>query len=444
MSARAGSVRARLVAIVLGGLAVAWVAVTIAVVVKADHEIEEVFDANLAQHATLLVIRLDDDLDRIDADSVVPQHKYQKPLSFQVWKHGTRLMVHSADVPPTRLSTKETGYSTVYENGENWRVFGLWDPKHEYLVQVRDALDDRRHVILDIVKGLAVPLVIAPPLFALLVWVGTGRALRPLARVSAEIARRDPGYLDPLEGEVPGEIAPVVERLNELLARLRDSLESERRFTADAAHELRTPLAALRAHVQVAQGARDEAERAKALAGALAGVERATHVAEQLLTLARLEQGAWKEAAEPFDLRRLAAECVADRAGAAATRRIALALDGETKATARGHAGLVAIALGNLLDNAIRYTTPGTEVVVTIAPAGGGWELSVTDAGPGIPAGQREEALKRFARLGRESAEGSGLGLSIVSRVAQLHGSELRLADGPGGSGLAASLRLPA
>lgn len=442
MSRRAGSVRARLVAIVLGGLAVAWIAVTIAVVVKADHEIEEVFDANLAQHATLLVMRLDDDLDRIDAESVVPQHKYQKPLSFQVWKHGTRLMVHSADVPAARLSARETGYSTVFENGENWRVFGLWDPKREYLVQVRDALDDRRHVILDIVKGLAVPLVIAPPLFALLVWVGTGRALRPLSRVSAEIARRDPGYLDPLEGEVPGEIAPVVERLNELLARLRESLESERRFTADAAHELRTPLAALRAHVQVAQGARDAAERDQALAGALAGVERATHVAEQLLTLARLEQGAWKEAAEPFDLRRLAADCVADRAGTAASRRIALALEGAESATARGHAGLVAIALGNLLDNAIRYTTPGTEVVVSIAAADGGWAITVSDAGPGIPADRREEALQRFARLGQEGAEGSGLGLSIVARVAQLHGGTLRLADGPGGRGLSATLAL--
>ncbi len=444
MSARPGSVRTRLLVALLAGLAVAAIALAVATTIRTGHEIGEVFDANLAQNASLLAMRIGEEGDEIDTEHAPLPHKYAKPLSFQVWKRGTRLLLHSADAPDERLSERLEGFSTVTQGGRDWRVFSTWDAKREHLVQVRDAVAARRHVIVDIVKALATPLAIAVPLIALLVWFSVGRAFRPLARVGEALSRRDPGYLEPLEGDVPREIAPLVGRLNALLARVKSSLEAERRFAGDAAHELRTPLAALRAQLQVAQGARDEAERERALAQALAAGERATHVVEQLLTLARLDQQAWKEQAQPFDLHRVVAEAIAERAPLAGAKRIALALEGATGLRAHGHAGLAAIAAGNLIDNAIRYSPPGTEIVVSVAAEGAKVLLRVVDQGPGIPAGRRQEALSRFARLDTQVAEGSGLGLSIVARVAELHGTPLALGDGPAGRGLDARLAFPA
>ncbi|HEX4944764.1 MAG TPA: ATP-binding protein [Usitatibacteraceae bacterium] len=439
-----GSVRGRLIAILLTGLAVVWLGATVATVIEADHEVEEVFDAHLAQKASLLALRVGEEMEEIDTEHAPVLHKYAKPLSFQVWKHGTKLLLHSADAPDMRFSPDESGFSVVTFDDRDWRVFSLWDAKHEHLVQVRDAIKERRHVMVDIMEALAMPLAVALPLFALLVWFAVGRALRPLARVSDEISRRDPKYLAPLEGEVPSEIAPLVGRLNALLARVQSSLDGERRFTSDAAHELRTPLAALRAQLQVAQGAADAAGRDRAIANALAAGERATHLVEQLLTLARLEHSAWQAVAAPFDLHRVAAEAIGQRAPQALARRIELSLEGEAGAMAMGHAGLAAIAVGNLLDNAIRYSPADTAVTVAVARDGGRAILSVRDEGPGIPAGRREDALRRFTRPEDSGTEGSGLGLSIVARIAELHGAALQLGDAAGGKGLVATLRFPA
>ncbi|MBL0143786.1 MAG: sensor histidine kinase N-terminal domain-containing protein [Betaproteobacteria bacterium] len=445
MSAARGSVRRRLLAILFAGLALVWLAAMAATVYKADHEIEEVFDAHLVQSAALLALRIGDEADEVDTEHAPVLHKYAKPLSFQVWKHGRTLLLHSADAPGSRFSASDKGFSTVTLDGRDWRVFSLWDAKREHLVQVRDALRKRRSVIVDIVAAMAKPLAIALPFFALLVWFAVGRALRPLARLSDEISRRDPAYLAPLEGEAPAEIAPLVARLNALLARVQSSLDGERRFTSDAAHELRTPLAALRAQLQVAQGVTDGAGRTHAIDQALRAVERATHLVEQLLTLARLEHGAWQAAAAAFDLRAMAAAVIGERAEAAIARNITLSLEAEAPALVHGFEGLAAIALGNLLDNAIRYSQRDTAVTVSIASDSRGYGLSVRDQGPGIPAADREAAQRRFTRLeGAAGEEGSGLGLSIVARVAQLHGTSLALGAGPGGRGLEATLRFAA
>ncbi len=444
MSAWRGGVRARLLAILLSGLAVIWIAAAVATVVEADHEIEEVFDASLAQKAALLALRVGEELDEIDMEHAPPLHRYAKPVSFQVWKKGRRLMLHSADAPDSPFSARDRGFSTVTIDGRDWRVFSLWDAKGEYLVQVREAARDRRKILLDIGKALAWPLAVALPVLALLVWVSVGRAFRPLARVSEEIERRDPRHLAPVGGEVPPEIAPLVARLNALLARVQSSLDGERRFTSDAAHELRTPLAAVRAQLQVAQGAGDAPGRDRALSQAMVAADRATRVVEQLLTLARLEHHAWREAARPFDLRGVAAQALAERAGRARTAGVELALEGLEAAEVVGQSGLADIALGNLLDNAIGHSPPGTTVSVVLGREGRHVAARVRDQGPGIAPARREEALGRFTRLDDESREGSGLGLSIVARIADLHGSSLALGDAPGSRGLEATLRFPA
>jgi two-component system sensor histidine kinase QseC len=444
VSGYSGSVRGRLIAILLAGLALVWLAAAVATAIKTDHEVEEVFDAHLAQNASLLVMRVGEEIDEIDLEHAPYLHKYAKPLSFQVWKRGRKLLLHSTDAPAARFSGNDRGFSTVTADGRQWRVFSLWDAKGEYLVQVRDAIDARQHVIVDIVKALAMPLAVALPLLALLVWLAVGQAFKPLSRVSDEISRRDPAYLAPLEGDVPGEIAPLVARLNALLARVQSSLDGERRFTSDAAHELRTPLAAMRAQLQVAQGATCNDERERAIVNALAAGERATHLVEQLLTLARLEHNAWQAAAAPFDLHRIAGEAITERAAQALAKRIALSLEGEAGAMAVGHAGLVAIAIGNLIDNAIRYSPADTSVTVIVKSDGPLAIACVRDEGPGIPAGKRGDALRRFTRLDESGTEGSGLGLSIVARIAELHGAAVALDAGRGGKGLEATLRFPA
>lgn len=436
-----GSVRNRLLLILLGGVALVWLAAAAITAWETRSEMQELLDAHLAQSAALLAAQVSDEIDEVELEHVETLHKYARNVAFQIWEDGNKLLLHSPDAPMQRLSAAQEGFSDATVEGRNWRVFSHWDDKREYLVQVAEATDARDHLASEVLEKLVQPLLVALPLLGFLVWLGVGGALKPINRIGAALARRDPHYLAPLEGEVPKEVAPMVGRLNELLVRVAATLENERRFTSDAAHELRTPLAALKTQLQVAQGASDGGEREQAIAKAIAAGDRATRLVEQLLTLARLEHDAWKNLAEAIDLHRLAAQALAESAQAAAGKKIQLSLEGETGLTVTGHAGLLAILLRNLIDNALRHTPAETEVKVGVHRAAGQIVLEVQDQGPGITPEERENALRRFHRLEGAQAGGSGLGLSIVARIAQLHNAHLELLEGPGGRGLMVRLR---
>ncbi len=436
-----GSVRRRLLLTLLGGVALVWLAAAAVTAWETRAEMQELLDAHLAQSAALLAAQIGDEIDEVELEHAETLHKYARNVAFQVWEDGDTLLLHSPDAPAARLSPTEEGFSDAVVNGRSWRVFSHWDDKREYLVQVGEATVARDHLENEVLEKLVQPLLVALPLLGLLVWFGVGSALRPIDRIGAALARRDPQYLAPLEGEVPKEIAPMVQRLNGLLQRVQSSLEGERRFTSDAAHELRTPLAALKTQLQVAQGAGDNGERDQAIAKAIAAGDRATRLVEQLLTLARLEHDAWQSQAETVDLHRLAAQALADAAPAAAGKNIRLSLEGESGQMITGHAGLLAILLRNLVDNALRYSPPQTEVLINVRPAAGEILLEVQDQGPGIPAAEREDALRRFRRLDGAEASGSGLGLSIVTRIVQLHKAQIELADGAEGHGLVVRIR---
>lgn len=249
-----GSVRRRLLITLLGGVAVVWLAAAAVTAWETRAEMQELLDAHLAQSAALLAAQTGHELDEVELEHVETLHKYARNVAFQIWHKGERLLLHSPDAPDTRLSPRDEGFADVVFHGRNWRVFSHWDAEHDYLVQVGEATDARDHLAAEVLEKLVQPLLVALPLLGLLVWFGVGRALGPIARIGAALARRDPHYLAPLEGEVPQEIAPMVERLNALLERVKATLENERRFTSDAAHELRTPLAALKTQLQVAQG----------------------------------------------------------------------------------------------------------------------------------------------------------------------------------------------
>jgi two-component system sensor histidine kinase QseC len=279
---------------------------------------------------------------------------------------------------------------------------------------------------------------------ALLVWIAITRGLRPLARLGEQVAAREPANLAALDaGEAPAEVAPLADKLNKLFERVRSSMENEQRFTADAAHELRTPLAAIRAQAQVARASSADVERNHALDRVVLGCDRASHLVDQLLTLARIDAAPANRRFVPVDLRAVASAVIADLAPAAIENGIEIDLSEGAAAQIAGEPALVRILVSNLVDNAVRYSPPGGKVRVDVATVAERPTLTVIDQGPGIPAEQRERVWQRFFRIPGNAAEGSGLGLSIVERVAQLHGAAVTLADGENGSGLRVTVVFP-
>ncbi|OHC71363.1 MAG: hypothetical protein A2045_17110 [Rhodocyclales bacterium GWA2_65_20] len=297
--------------------------------------------------------------------------------------------------------------------------------------------DEERHELVNrIAWRLIAPALFGLPLLGAWVWLATRRSLVPLVAVAAQIAGRDPTRLHAIVPEsAPEEIRPLVEAINGLFGRVEAALESERQFTADAAHELRTPLAALAAQAQVATRARDETERNHALEQLTAGMARATRLVDQLLTLARIDPEQEAKPPATVQLDRLAEEVCAGHGPQALAKDIALELDAAPVAIP-ADADLLRILLRNLVDNAIRYTPSDGRVNVTVAACGDGARLAVSDTGPGIPPAERDRVFERFSRLAGQDTEGSGLGLSIVRRIAELHGARVKLEPGGGGAGL--------
>ncbi|BCB25160.1 two-component sensor histidine kinase [Sulfurimicrobium lacus] len=458
------SLRAKLLLLLLGAVTVAWLATALFTYFDTHHEIDEIFDAQLAQSAKVLLAQAAHDIKerRGDHDGVAGEvrsgdHKYERELAFQLWDNEGRLLLRSSGAPEQLLSP---GYAAAHPGekshdhhgehrgrfedvtiaGQGWRVFSHWDEEGEVLVQMGEHHEVRQELAANVAGRLLLPLALGLPFLALLVWIALGRGLAPLRKVNNEVAARDPGYLAPLAREgIPAEIAPLVDSLNSLLTRLGEALENERRFTADAAHELRTPLAALKTQAQVALRAEEPGQRRTALENLVLGTDRATHLVEQLLTLARLDPAAENAAiSERCDLAALARRTLADLMPGALAKHIELELTGAESASVTGSPAMLGILLRNLVDNAILYSPPGGRVVVSVEAG----RLEVTDSGPGIPDEERQRVFDRFYRVLGHEVPGSGLGLSIVRRIADLHGAKLTLGEGEAGKGLRVTLEL--
>jgi two-component system sensor histidine kinase QseC len=287
------------------------------------------------------------------------------------------------------------------------------------------------------------PLAAGLPALALAIWLGVGAGLRPLRDLRGQLARRTPADLAPLDAShAPREIEPLVAELNRLFARIDQALQRERRLTADAAHELRTPLAVLSTQAQVARGATEAAARNEALDALVSGAERAARLIEQMLTLARLEAAQPGDTAARVNLAQAARAVLAECAPAAVAKGIDLSLEEAGPAEVRGHRSLIEILLRNLVDNAVRYTPAGGVVRVSVKAEPSAIRLIVKDNGPGVPEAELGRLGERFHRLAAPGESGSGLGLSIVLRIAELHRASVRFANAPGG-GLEAAVELP-
>ncbi len=440
------SIRRRLLAWLLAGLAAVTLLATLTTYYGTKREVGELFDLQLKQLAYSTRI---DDLLRGRAPSPGPRDGARAAgvaqIVTQIWDRSGVLLYWSQPGEGLRVPATE-GYTNVMHDGREWRVYTHVAGDHA--LQVAHALDERREIAAQTALRTLLPLAALIPFLGVLIWYAVGAGLRPLDAMSRAVARRRPDALTPLPATgLPQELLPLAGSLNALLERLADALSAQRRFTADAAHELRTPLAALRLQVDLAERATD-ATRGTAFAELKAGVERAARLVEQLLTLARLEPEAPTREFGPVDLASVAREAIIARAALAADRNIDLGLAREASVPLRGDPANIATLIANLLDNALRYTPADGRIDVSVDNDGGKAVLTVSDTGPGIPTAERAAVFERFHRGAQgatpDSANGSGLGLSIVRRIADAHGATVALDDGPDGRGLDVRVRFPA
>jgi len=406
-------------------------------------ELNELLDAYLAQSTSLLIAQLGHEPDEIDTEHAPAIHRYSRKVVFQVWEGGENLRLHSVAAPNTKLSNQLEAYSDTTVAGEHWRVFSTWDADHRYVVQIGERREVRDKLAREIAENLLRPLLLSLPVLALFIWLGVSRGLRPLAALRQQVEARDPNNLTPLDGaNAPTEVAPLLNALDTLFARVRSLLDNERRFTADAAHELRTPLAAIKTQAQVARAAVGDEERKRALDNVLVGCDRAAHLVTQLLILARLEPGQVSHHAV-CDLRKLAAEAIAEMVPGAVAKDVEIQLNEGAKIDVDGDPDLLRILMRNLIDNAIRYSPSGGKVQVSVNELEGRSEFIVSDQGPGIPFEAQALVWERFHRVLGTGEEGSGLGLSIVKRIAELHGADALLREGEGEKGLRVFVTFP-
>lgn len=436
------AIRRWLLAALLALLAAASLLAGLLTYASARAEIDTLLDEELRQVALSLRDHARLDTERIARSANDPAQR----LLVQIDDARGGRTYRSRDVPPLPAAAGE-GLRELTHAGTHWRVYAL--PHEVQTIQVAQPTAQRRALALAVTARILAPLLLLMPLAALLIWWIVGRALRPLDALGRELAQRQPGQLAPLAVDrVPQEAQPLVTALNDLLGRLQAAFARQRALTADAAHALRTPLAAITLQAQLARKAADGPARDAALATLDSGIKRAGHLVAQLLALARMDPDAAREPPAALDLAQLARAAVDEVAplAAAAQHRLELALPDTAPMT--GHADALTMALVNLLDNAVRYTPAGGAIALrlaSLAPAtGGGWQLTVIDSGPGIAPADHEQVFERFRR-GRDATQpGSGLGLAIVREVVRLHGGQVTLGAGDAGRGLAVRIVLPA
>jgi two-component system sensor histidine kinase QseC len=387
---------------------------------------------------------LHSDGDEDDVSDAPSLHKYAPQVAFQVFHEG-KLITRSSNAGQQPMSTVTSGFATVeFVDRQKWRVFATTGSESDIQVYVAEKLDSRSAILWAVLRSMLWPLVFALPFFGLAVWWSVRRGLAPLRHLSDSLTHRQAQALDavPLQG-MPSELLPLAQALNTLLDRIGQMLLSERRFTADAAHELRTPIAAIRAQAQVALGAGDNAaEREHALQATLGGCDRATRLVEQLLTLARLE-AAPAAPATPVDLCAVARRIAADLAPVALARQQVLELQAQKSCAVAADEMLLGVLVRNLLDNALRYSPVGARVQVSLECISGQTRLTVEDSGPGMTPAEMARLGERFYRVLGNDQPGSGLGWSIVKRLATVFRAEVAARHSSALGGLAVEVRWP-
>lgn len=384
------------------------------------------------------VERLDAIPQRVGKVHNTRKYLYNQSLRYQLWRRDGSLLFRSDNSPLTSMAT-QTGFSnTLNAQGEGWRNYHVLDANHGVRMIVSEPHTWRTQLAKSMIISAATPLALGLPVLFLLLWFSIRRGLRPLAALSQEIAKRQPDNLTPIDAKsVPDEVKPIVSALNDLLTRMGQTLEHERQFTDDAAHQLRTPLAAIQAQLYTARHTAAEAPHQLALDQMQASVGRGIRLVNQLLALARLDPRQDPPAFSKVNLEEIAETVCAELAPRALQRDQTLELlaaPGLPRVT--GNADMLSMLVSNLVDNAIHYTPTGGNITIELRPDGSGVQLVVSDDGPGIAPDQRTRVFERFYRVASADQPGTGLGLSICKRITELHHAPMTLSVGLQGRGL--------
>ena len=416
---------------------------------QARHEVEELMDGQLTKTAQLMLAQAQmnpDGLARLstlmDSHRGLSVRRKEVNIEYQIAENGGRVLARSPQVP-AQESSAPLGFANVRHAGEPWRNLNVESADGRYRIQVAQPILKRDREALEIARKTVLPLGIVLPLLLAAIFLSVRFGLRPLNRLAEEVLNRSPENLSPLVCRpMLREVQPLVAALNRLFYRVVGSLDNERRFTANAAHELRTPLAAARIQAQVAMLSDAPEKRQHALSQTLVGLDRATRLVDQMLRLARLDPLAQLPAQVPVNLADVVDDVVAGIRDAEPEKTIELEVEGPA-VNIQGDAGLIEVAVRNLLGNAMRYSPPESPVSVFLRHEGGLLVLGVSDRGSGVPPEDLPRLTERFFRGSVPSGEGSGLGLTIVDRIAELHGARLELNNRAGG-GFEARLCWPA
>ena len=429
------SLRMRLLVFLLAAIVLAGAVQGALAYRSALDEADALFDYHMQQTALALRSGLPVDAQGLGPGLDLDDENHE--FIVQVWTNeGLRIFESAVGAALPQIAV--LGFTNVQARGGTYRVFSM--QTRSQVIQVAQNMAVRQGMARSLALRTLAPLAFMAPLLVLAVWWGVSRSLAPVERVRRQLAQRQADDLSPVsDAQLPDEVQPLVSELNLLFERVQRAFDAQEHFVADAAHELRSPLAALRLQLQGLQRAGDDTARAAAIERLSAGIDRATRLVEQLLTLARQESGS--TATEPVDLRAIAQLALADVAPAAQARSMDVGLLDSEAATVPGNVEALRMLVRNLLDNAIKYTAPGGQVDVQVRADNGHAVLTVEDSGPGIAPEHRERVMQRFVRETAEGAPGSGLGLAIVLAIAQRHGAVVALDSSPRLGGLRVTLR---
>jgi len=444
--------------LVLASVVVVWSVTLVSSYRQATHEVGEWDNGRLEQAAGALLVIDDHDLRLLstvgfvgsDDDDSTRRHvdETSRQLEFEVRTADGTLLASTSKLPladgaNVLTSSSKSGPQVLNIGIGHWNSYTLHDPQNGRSARVFERVGGRSNLTADVARRIARPIVFALPILALLIWLSISRSFAPLALVSKEIGARGADNLDPIDiRHAPAEVLPLVDALNGLLARLRNSFSRERAFTSDAAHELKTPLAAIKVQAQVALAAQDAAQQRLAMERVVEGVDRSAHLAQQLLVLARLDETSRPELL-PVIANSIARSGVAARQADALSRGMTLTLIQSTVIGIQADPTLLGILIDNLIDNALKYGARNGRIEVVITHTQLNAAIVVRDNGPGVSIDDRPRLGDRFFRVVGNRESGSGLGLSIVTRIATVLGARISYAAGIDGDGLEVAIEFP-
>ncbi|PWB34134.1 two-component sensor histidine kinase [Pseudomonas sp. SDI] len=450
------SIRRRTLTLIIGLMFLGFAVISALNLHDSNHEIAEVYDAQLAQNARLLqgVMRMPlankeyaqlyGAFNSALAEAVpkIDGHPYESKIAFQVWNSDGAILVHTVSAPTLSAAPFKAGFSDVVDvNNRYWRAFALEDKQNGMRIWVGERDDVRDDLVARIVRHTLWPNVLGSLILAAMIWFAIGWGLKPLADMAATLRARHSGALEPLQlTPLPSELEPMQAALNRMLAQIQEVLGRERRFIADAAHEMRTPLAVLKVHAQNLMEAQSDESRRESLAHLIAGVDRTSRLVNQLLTLARIEPQTATPMPSPSDLAAIVRDSLAQLTPWVLSKGLELAFDVDPGVyPLRADPTVINIALNNLVTNAANFSPAQGLITVRLKKYADRYRLAVEDEGPGIEESERSRLLERFYSRGND--QGAGLGLAIVKRIADRLGGQITLENRPQG-GTCATLEL--